>query len=203
MYTPNGYSSTQITFIRKIQQTYVVLVWPAGVGRGAENMASYTCIYLHDDVIKWKHFPRYWPFVRGIHRSPVNSPHKGLNERLSKQSWRWWFETPSRPLWRHWYVGVIWGKLTRMIYRQYMLLQTQKIQQQFALTFTMSLGLLYRHWGTHKLLDKPKRRQPKRRQTETSTDRNVDKLITSTNPKRQTEATTNRNVDTQKFQHNS
>ena len=35
-----------------------------------------TCHY-HDDVIKWKHFPRYWPFVRGIHRSPVNSPHKG------------------------------------------------------------------------------------------------------------------------------
>ena len=32
---------------------------------------------LHDDVIKWKHFPRYWPFVRGIHRSPVNSSHKG------------------------------------------------------------------------------------------------------------------------------
>ena len=31
----------------------------------------------HDDVIKWKHFPRYCPFVRGIHRSPVNSPHKG------------------------------------------------------------------------------------------------------------------------------
>ena len=30
-----------------------------------------------DDVIKWKHFPRYWPFVRGIHRSQVNSPHKG------------------------------------------------------------------------------------------------------------------------------
>ena len=31
----------------------------------------------HDDVIKWKHFPRNWPFVRGIHRFPVNSPHKG------------------------------------------------------------------------------------------------------------------------------
>ena len=31
----------------------------------------------HDDVIKWKHFPRYWPFVRGIHRSLVNSPYKG------------------------------------------------------------------------------------------------------------------------------
>ena len=23
----------------------------------------------HDDVIKWKHFSRNWPFVRGIHRS--------------------------------------------------------------------------------------------------------------------------------------
>ena len=34
-------------------------------------------LYTHDDVIKWKHFPRNWPFVRGIHRSPVNSPHKG------------------------------------------------------------------------------------------------------------------------------
>ena len=31
----------------------------------------------HDDVIKLKHFQRNWPFVRGIHRSPMNSPHKG------------------------------------------------------------------------------------------------------------------------------
>ena len=31
-------------------------------------------ILLHDDVIKWKHFPRYWPFVRGIHR-PRWIPH--------------------------------------------------------------------------------------------------------------------------------
>ena len=34
-------------------------------------------IWCHDDVIKWKHFPRNWPFVREIHRSPVNFPHKG------------------------------------------------------------------------------------------------------------------------------
>ena len=39
-------------------------------------MKSPVPIWIHDDVIKWKHFPRYWPFVRGIHRSPVNSPHK-------------------------------------------------------------------------------------------------------------------------------
>ena len=73
-----------------------------------------TMYSLHDDVIKWRHFPRYWPFVRGIHRSPVNSPHKGQwhralmfslicvwNKRLNKQSWGWWFETPSCSLWRH------------------------------------------------------------------------------------------------------
>ena len=33
--------------------------------------------FIHDNAIKWKHFPCNWPFVRGIHRSPVNSPHKG------------------------------------------------------------------------------------------------------------------------------
>ena len=32
---------------------------------------------VHNDVIKWKQFPRYWPFVREIHRSPVDSPHRG------------------------------------------------------------------------------------------------------------------------------
>ena len=36
---------------------------------------------MHDDVIKWKHFARYWPFVWGIHRWPVNSPHKGQRRR--------------------------------------------------------------------------------------------------------------------------
>ena len=38
----------------------------------------HTGAYLHhDDVIKWKHFSRYCPFVRGIRWSPVNSPYKG------------------------------------------------------------------------------------------------------------------------------
>ena len=68
----------------------------------------------HNDVIKWKHFPRYWPFVRGIQRSPVNSPHKGqcrgalmfslictwINGWINNRK-GWWFETPSRSLWRH------------------------------------------------------------------------------------------------------
>ena len=36
----------------------------------------YSCRTTHDDIIKWKHFLCYWPFVWGIHWSPVNSPHK-------------------------------------------------------------------------------------------------------------------------------
>ena len=48
----------------------------------------------------------------GIHRSPVNSPHKGqwrgalmfsliCNRCLNKQPCGWWFATPSGSLWRH------------------------------------------------------------------------------------------------------
>ena len=67
----------------------------------------------HDDVIKWKHFPRYWPFVRGIHQSPLNSPHKGqwrralifylicawtTVEQTIERPVSW---NPLHPLWRH------------------------------------------------------------------------------------------------------
>ena len=41
------------------------------------NIFGYVVYTLHDDVIKWKHFPRNWPFVRGIHRSPLDFPKKG------------------------------------------------------------------------------------------------------------------------------
>ena len=65
---------------------------------------------FHDDVIKWQHFPRYWPFVRGIGEFPAQRPVTQSfdvffdlrpNKRLSKQSWGWWFETPPWSLWRH------------------------------------------------------------------------------------------------------
>ena len=32
--------------------------------------------YIHGDVIKWKQFPRHWPFVSEIHRSSVDFHHK-------------------------------------------------------------------------------------------------------------------------------
>ena len=63
---------------------------------------------IHDGVTKWKLFSRYWPFVRRLHRSPVNSPHKGPVMRtlmslrcaphklLNKQSNDLWSETSWR-----------------------------------------------------------------------------------------------------------
>ena len=33
-----------------------------------------------------------------------------LNKQLSKQSWGRWFETPSRPLWRHCNEWLLWGE---------------------------------------------------------------------------------------------
>ena len=42
---------------------------------------------IHDDVIKWKYFPRYWPFVRGIHWSLVNSPQKASDAEHRSFLW--------------------------------------------------------------------------------------------------------------------
>ena len=73
--------------LRKMAETPVSirisnhLVW-SGLVTGSSNMVifqldTHNKQVTHDDVIKWKHFLHYWPFVWGIHRSPVNSPHKG------------------------------------------------------------------------------------------------------------------------------
>ena len=52
--------------------------WQWGTDRLQFFPPSSRCICTwsqkHDDVIKWKHFPLYWPFVRDIHRSPVTFP---------------------------------------------------------------------------------------------------------------------------------
>ena len=70
--------------------------------KGIDKVARYL-ITTHDDVIKWNHFPRYSPFVRGFHRSqrPVvtRSFDLRLNKLLNKQSRRRLFDTSSRSLW--------------------------------------------------------------------------------------------------------
>ena len=63
-------------FIKNLSNFTVSTVFADGLApSGAKTFIDKT--KTHDNVIKWKHFPRDWPFVRGIHRSPVNSPHKG------------------------------------------------------------------------------------------------------------------------------
>ena len=69
----------------------------------------------HDDVFKWKHFRVTGHLCgeftdhRSISRTEASDAEFDaffdlrLNKRLSKQWWCWWFETPSRPLWRHCY----------------------------------------------------------------------------------------------------
>ena len=55
-------------------EKYRAYLWKYSVGLYAK--VFWQCP-AHDDVIKWRHYPRYWPFVRGIHQPPVNSAHKG------------------------------------------------------------------------------------------------------------------------------
>ena len=60
------------------RSSVVSCIWTGAcsVQTGDSSHASYLN-HWHDDVIRWKHFLRYWPFVQGIHRSLVISPHKG------------------------------------------------------------------------------------------------------------------------------
>ena len=88
---------------RRLDKCWLTFMMPWGV----------TCS-LHDDVIKWTHFPSCWPFVRVISavtgEFPAQRPVSRsfdvffdlcLNQQLSKQWRRRWFETSSRSLWRH------------------------------------------------------------------------------------------------------
>ena len=51
----------------------ITLLWRELMEPSGQSTRLIGCLSMHDDVIKWKHFLRNWPFVR----SPVNSPHKG------------------------------------------------------------------------------------------------------------------------------
>ena len=62
---------------------------------------------IYDDIIKWKHFTNHWPFVQGIHQSPVNFPHKGqwhgalMFSLICTQINGWVNNSEADDLWRH------------------------------------------------------------------------------------------------------
>ena len=73
-------------------------------------------------------YPRYWPFMRGNSAVTGEFPPQRPVTRsfdvyfhlcLNKQSWDWWFEKPSHPLWRH--CNVLVRKFPDLIYIEYLL----------------------------------------------------------------------------------
>ena len=59
-------------------QYFVLLIQKAVMNASWYGANKSFCYHtsLQYDVIKWKQFPRYWPFVWGSHRLPVNFAHK-------------------------------------------------------------------------------------------------------------------------------
>ena len=63
-----------------LSQYWLRSLLPYGVTRPqcvySFHTAFHSFLESHDDVMRWKHFPHYWPLMREIHRWPVNSPYK-------------------------------------------------------------------------------------------------------------------------------
>ena len=129
--------------------------------------------HAHDDVIKWKRFPRYWPIVRGLHRSgefPAQWPvtrsfdvyfHLRLNKRLSRQLWGWWFERPPWSLWRQcnvpimpWqpvkYITNIWSKdINQMQKRRWSVVKWVYENKQSCMSALFNLIIHFVHFVFH------------------------------------------------------
>ena len=67
------YLSLNDTKIYKVFQSYSKL--PFSTSAIITNFSLN--LYSAWKTMTWKCFPHHWPFVRGIHWSPVDSPHKG------------------------------------------------------------------------------------------------------------------------------
>ena len=108
--------------IQSDKDLYVTILspvpWPVHIS--TLTRSSLCDLEDYGDVIKWKNFPRYWPFCAG--NSPVTGEFPAqrpvtrsfaaffdlrLNKKLSKQSWGWLLETTWRPLRRHCNVTIL------------------------------------------------------------------------------------------------
>ena len=63
-----------------------------------ETISALLAIYAGNSPVSGE-FPAQRPVTRSF--DVILLYYLNLNKRLSKQSWGWWFETLSRPLWRH------------------------------------------------------------------------------------------------------
>ena len=77
MYCKPAYEINKDAYVILRLHRYVIHLCNIEGRQSSTSGHNWRAKFRHDNVIKWKNFPRYWPFVRGIHRSAVNSPHKG------------------------------------------------------------------------------------------------------------------------------
>ena len=111
-------SKVGTTFQPRIPSTDATVLPP--YSNGWRTNCSHRALDGHDDVMTWRRECHlHETFFALLALCAGNSPVTGefptqrpvtrsfdvffdlLNRRLSKQSWGWWFETPSCPLWRH------------------------------------------------------------------------------------------------------
>ena len=76
-------AASMISWLWSLEQMNMLVTFSVTTARPCSDLIWVVSIYFHpqgqsthNDVIKWKHFPRYWPFVRRIHRSQADSPDK-------------------------------------------------------------------------------------------------------------------------------
>ena len=98
-------------------------------------------------------FPAQMPVTRSF---GVFFDHR-LNERLSKHSWGWWFETPSCPLWRHCNVEVtrvlskyrhLWHSMCKILRSKYKSYENIDINSKLWLKIKLNK---FESWSQHVL----------------------------------------------------
>ena len=115
--TTNGYITEDNYNLSENQSTLLIEAFPI-VLRLAWTKLKPSCWMLWVSLTWWRHqmetfsaslaicagnspVPGEFPPQRPVTRSFDVFFDLRLNKRLSKQSWGWWFETLSHPLWRH------------------------------------------------------------------------------------------------------
>ena len=76
-----------------------------------DEQHNHTSVEFHDDVIKWKYFLHYWPFVKGIDRSPVVS----LTQASDAEFWCFLWYMPEETIEQTVHMPVIWDAMAIIV----------------------------------------------------------------------------------------
>ena len=100
MYGINAFLQSAIMYYWHVADLCAACWWSGNI---LTVFRPFSICRVHDDATKWKHFrvTGHLCAQRPVTRSFHVFFDLRLNKLLSKQSWGWWFETQSHPLWRH------------------------------------------------------------------------------------------------------